>query len=438
MEIDLILDSKVLDGRWANNAWLQEAPEATTKLTWDNAAQLSPATARRLGLWTQDMVSISAAGGGTLTAPVWVAPGLADDVVVLPLGYGRSAGGSVLAGSGFDGFSLRNANLHWFAAGASVAKAEGQYELASTQNHDRAESWRSNGGDRLEARPGMPPRPIIREASFATWKDEPAFVEKSEMLPESRLHSLWVHPNVTGGQQWGMSVDLTTCTGCATCVVACIAENNIQVVGKLEMLRGREMHWIRVDRYFTGSEDDPQAVVQPMLCLQCETAPCESVCPVAATSHSPEGLNDMAYNRCIGTRYCANNCPVKIRRFNFFNYSKRAEEANPLLQLQRNPDVSVRFRGVMEKCTYCVQRINAAKIEAKREGDGVVPDGRIVPACVQACPSEALVFGDIRDPESRVSKSKARAHEYAILAELNLHARTTYVAKIRNPNPDLA
>jgi molybdopterin-containing oxidoreductase family iron-sulfur binding subunit len=444
-EVNFVPDLGLADGRYANNGWLLEYPDPISKLSWDNAALLSPATARKLGITAQggmtvpapdemsvpelpkrgdgtDMVTITVAGR-SLEIVAFVTPGIADDVFAIALGWGRKTVGDIGAGAGFDGNAIRTG---WFAR-ADVKKSASTYEVSTSQYHNV-----------LVPRAGYERRPFIREATYDAYLSNPSFPDKLEALPKEHLKSLWDQPNVTGGQQWGMSIDLNTCTGCGTCVVACQAENNISVVGKERVGYGREMHWIRIDRYFTGDGiDDVQMVVQPIPCMQCETAPCEQVCPVAATSHSPEGLNDMAYNRCIGTRYCANNCPFKVRRFNYFAFAKENDEANPMMEFQRNPDVTVRFRGVIEKCTYCVQRINTEKIAAKRDGDGFVPDGRIIPACAQACPSDAIVFGDILDQTSAVAAAKSRAHEYVLLSELNLWPRTSYGAKLRNPNPEL-
>ncbi len=428
VEVNWVLDYGVFDGRYANNPWLQELSDPMTKVAWGNVAQLSPKTASGLGVKHGDFVNIEL-GGRSLDLPVTVTPGVADDAVILSLGYGEPTLGQYAEeGAGFDTNSLRDAEYPAFRVGAGLKKAKAQdYEIASTQHHDR-----------MEPGFGYPARPLVRENTLEEFKKDPGFVEGFELLEADRLKSLWDQPNVTTGQQWGKSIDLNLCTGCNACTVACQAENNISVVGKERVAYGREMSWIRIDRYFTGDPDAPQAVVQPIACAHCETAPCEGVCPVAATSHSPEGLNDIAYNRCIGTRYCANNCPYKVRRYNFFAYAKDEDGKNPNLALQRNPDVTVRFRGVIEKCTYCVQRITAAKIEAKRSGDGTVPDGAIVPACAQVCPTDAIVFGDQNDPSTMVSKAKANPRNYALLAELNLHPRTTFLARIRNPNPELA
>jgi molybdopterin-containing oxidoreductase family iron-sulfur binding subunit len=407
------------DGRYANNAWLQEAPDPMTKVVWDNAALLSPATAKKLSVSTGDLLRINA-GSGSAQVPALVQPGVADDSIALTLGYGRSHCGRVGRGVGHRVETLRASGSFHFAS-AVVSKTGETYSLVATQEHHTM----------VEPMTGKA-RPIVREATLAEYRHHPDIIEHQVHEPEPV--TMFPDFDYTKGYQWGMAIDLNACIGCNACLVACQAENNIPVVGKDQVSRGREMHWIRMDRYFTGSEEDPQAVMQPMACQQCEKAPCESVCPVAATVHSPEGLNDMAYNRCVGTRYCANNCPYKVRRFNFLAWNNDIPEVRKMVL---NPDVSVRMRGVMEKCNYCVQRIQEKKIEAKADNRRQLKDGEVQSACQQVCPAEAIVFGDINNPESRVSKMKKQQRDYALLAELNTVPRTTYLAKLRNPNPEL-
>jgi Fe-S-cluster-containing dehydrogenase component len=419
IEVNFIVDFTVLDGRYANSPWLQELPDQITKLTWDNAAIFSPQTAKRLNVSKGELVRVIV-GGRQLALTSWIVPGTAEDVVVLPMGYGRK-GGHIAMTSGVSVSKMRRSDAPYFTSGGVVERV-GQISKIST----------------TQVEGSLHGRPHHREATLEEFAADPHFVDKQELIEAEHIHSMWVEPLKKDGQQWGMSIDLNSCTGCSTCTIACQAENNIPWVGKGQVANGRELHWIRLDRYFEGDDDRIDVRVQPMACVQCETAPCENVCPVAATAHSPDGLNDMAYNRCIGTRYCANNCPYKVRRFNFFHFTKRNDEEYGItLAMQRNPDVTVRFRGVMEKCTYCVQRVNAAKIAAKRDGDGVVKDGTIVPACAQACPTRAIVFGDVNDPQSEVSRLKALPRNYAALSELNTRPRTTYLAKLKNPNPKL-
>jgi molybdopterin-containing oxidoreductase family iron-sulfur binding subunit len=403
---------QVHDGRFANVAWLQELPDPVTKITWDNAALMSPATARDLGVASGEKVRLTL-GERSVEAPVFTLPGQADGCVVLPLGYGRTAAGRVGDGVGFSAYQLRGSASPWAEGGLAVEKIGGRHELVQTQEH-----WRMEG------------RPIVREATLAHFHEEPDFATKpDEETPP--LESLWEEKDYGEGHRWGMTLDLNACIGCNACVVACQSENNVPVVGREQVGRGREMQWLRVDRYFRGGEADPQVVFQPVPCQHCENAPCEQVCPVAATVHDAEGLNVMVYNRCIGTRYCSNNCPYKVRRFNFFNYTKATPE---LLAMAMNPDVTVRSRGVMEKCTYCLQRISRAKATAKRE-ERPIRDGDVVTACQQTCPAAAIVFGDLNDPESRVGKLKREPRNYELLAELNNKPRTSYLGKIRNPNP---
>jgi len=473
IELNFQLDPTIYDGRYANVGWLLELPDPISKLVWDNAAEMSPTTAKALGVANGDMLSVTS-GGRTLALPVWTVPGIAPDVVVAKLGWGRTAGGDYGTGKGFDAGKLRGSDAPWFAA-ADVEKGSGDYLLVSAQPSGRLEATAHI--PILDIDIEYPPRKIAIAVPAADYKtsledlhadekgghgkggghgegdgqgggDGHGGGHKEKIVGKGRLDvlphplmepvSIYDQPNVTTGQQWGMSIDLNACTGCNACTIACNAENNISIVGKDRVQHGREMHWIRLDRYFTGDRDEPDAIFQPMPCAQCETAPCEQVCPVGATTHSPEGLNDMAYNRCIGTRYCSNNCPFKVRRYNFFAYSKENEAVNPLIQMQRNPNVTVRFRGVMEKCTYCVQRITMAKIDAKVDGESTVADGVISTACQQACPTDAIVFGDVADPESLVSKLKAQPRDYGVLEDLNIHPRTTYLARVRNPNPELA
>jgi molybdopterin-containing oxidoreductase family iron-sulfur binding subunit len=415
LEIVLRPDPTIWDGRFANNGWLQELPKPITRLTWDNAAIVSPATAGRLGVASEDVIELRV-GGRAVRAPVWVQPGHAGGSVTVHFGYGRRRAGRVAEGAGFDAYPLRAAAAPWFALGLEVARTGERYPLACTQIHHAMEG-----------------RDLVRAADLAHFREHPDFARHigHEPGPEETLYPP-DHPR--GDYAWGMSIDLNACIGCGACVVACQAENNIPVVGKEQVAVGREMHWLRVDRYYEGDLDNPRVLHQPVPCMHCENAPCELVCPVGATVHSSEGLNDMVYNRCVGTRYCSNNCPYKVRRFNFFNFHP---DVAPTLKMLANPDVTVRGRGVMEKCTYCVQRINGARITARRE-DRRIRDGEVVTACQAACPAEAIAFGDIGDPASDVARRKADPRSYGILTELGTRPRTTYLAAVRNPNPALA
>ncbi len=421
IEIVFQPDPSIYDGRFANNGWLQELPKPLTKLTWDNVAIVSPATADQLGVTTRpdfrggehgtnsaSVVDINVADR-SIRAPVWIVPGQPDGVVTLHLGYGRTRAGHVGTNSGFNAYDLRRSDGLW-STRAQLTKTNYTYQLACTQAHYDMEG-----------------RELIRSASIRDYMQNPDFA-KREADQKDKQTSMYPGWNYDA-YAWGMSIDTGSCIGCNACVVACQAENNIPVVGKTEVMHAREMHWIRIDRYFENSA----TMFEPVPCMHCENAPCELVCPVEATEHSDEGLNEMVYNRCVGTRYCSNNCPYKVRRFNFFEYSSFDQ---PVVQLQRNPSVTVRSRGVMEKCTYCVQRINAAKIEAEKENRRV-QDGEITPACQQACPVEAIVFGNINDPNSRVARLKREPADYGLLAELNTRPRTTYLARINNPNPEM-
>jgi len=463
-------------------------PDPITKLTWDNAALISPRYAKTLGVETGDLIKITVNDVVRVTPPpaegkpvppppppstpreleiaVLISPGHADNSITIPLGYGRASLTSVGESSGFNGYLLRTAsNPHYIVADGkaiesiAVKKVGRKYPLSITQDHFSIEG-----------------RGLVREATLEHYREDNQFVKKiagdGELPPQ--LPSIYRHPPLQSAQQWGMTIDLNTCTGCSACVIACQAENNVPVVGKLEVAHGRAMHWLRIDRYFASEHgydqdkgefpEDPEMVHEPMMCQHCENAPCETVCPVNATIHSEDGLNVMAYNRCVGTRYCANNCPFKVRRFNFFDYNQRpvgkkkiagalnvykeyfapfTEKGAPdTIKLSKNPNVTVRMRGVMEKCTFCVQRIEEAKIAAHVRAGASADDLRIprdsfTTACAQACPNEAIVFGDIRDPESKVSKMKLQDRNYRLLQYLNVNTRVSYLARIRNPNPKM-
>ena len=474
-EIVLVGSYSMDDGRYINNGWMQEMPDPITKLTWDNAAMMSPAFAHHIGVTNGDLVQVTVTDTAKdrqgkaiqrqLVIAALIVPGHADNSVTIPLGYGRKHTGPVGEEAGFNAYLLRTAsNPHFIVAdgkaiaSVKVAKVAGTYALALTQDHFSIEG-----------------RGLVREATLEHYRGDEEFVKKiagDEELPK-HLPTLYSHPPLDAPQQWGMTVDLNVCTGCSACVIACQSENNIPIVGKLQAAHGRTMHWIRIDRYYASAKpfnqdkgewpENPEMVHEPMMCQHCENAPCETVCPVNATVHSEDGLNVMAYNRCIGTRYCANNCPFKVRRFNYFDYNQRPlgkkkivgefsiyqEYFGPLtekgaadtMKMQKNPNVTVRMRGVMEKCTYCVQRIEEAKIAAHvRAGaskNWLIPRDSFTTACAQACPTEAIVFGDVKDPESRVSKIKEQNRNYRLLEYLNVKTRTSYLARIRNPNPKM-
>jgi molybdopterin-containing oxidoreductase family iron-sulfur binding subunit len=415
-EIEIVFQAcpAIFDGRFANNGWLQELPDPVTKLAWDNAVLISPKTAGDLDLRNEDMVRLEYRNR-MLEMPVWMLPGQADNSISLSLGYGRELAGRIGDGVGFNAYKLRSSSAPDFDMGVKLIKTGRTYKLATTQDHSSMEG-----------------RPLIREATLEEYREHPDFAQ--EMVEHPPLKNLWKEHSYEEGYQWGMVIDLNMCIGCNACTVACQSENNIPIVGKDQVAYGREMHWIRLDRYFSGDQENPKMVHQPIACQHCENAPCEQVCPVAATVHDKEGLNVQVYNRCIGTRYCSNNCPYKVRRFNFFNLTGDKPEIEKMAQ---NPDVTVRSRGVMEKCTFCVQRINEAKINARVDGRPV-RDGEIVPACQQSCPTEAILFGDVNDPESKVSSLKKHNRNYDLLAEYNTRPRTSFLAGIRNPNPELA
>lgn len=482
VEVVFTTSATVADGRFANLGWNQELPDPLTKLCWDNALVVGPALAKSLGIGSRvhknayqaDEVELTV-DGQKAKIPVFVLPGLAPRTAYVNLGYGRTHAGFVANGVGVDAWALVPKDGRRFAVGATVSKTGRKVELAGTQDHFSVEGKPIQESDTLS----LGDRPLFREASATDYSKNPLFARQGDITalaggalveqgslvdgkkkapgrPTEGIQLYRLDPKEQpwqyDGQAWGMTIDLTACIGCNACAIACQAENNIPVVGKDSVLFGREMHWIRIDRYFTGDVDEPKAAHQAVPCMQCENAPCEPVCPVAATVHDEEGLNAMVYNRCIGTRYCANNCPFKVRRFNYFDYTHTAhlyveaphDERKRLLKMVRNPDVTVRFRGVMEKCTYCTQRVQEAKLSAKREGADHrnLPDGAVTPACAQTCPTGAIAFGNVNGKTKdgkpyEVARRKMSDRNYEMLSELNVRPRTTYLAKLRNTNPEL-
>jgi molybdopterin-containing oxidoreductase family iron-sulfur binding subunit len=424
IEINFRRDPSIYDGRFSNNGWLQELPKPLTKLTWDNPIMIGPAMAERLKLTFKDVAELEF-NGKKVKGAVWVQTGHPDNSITVFLGYGRTQAGRVGTAQGFDVYPLRTTQAFWFGDGAKLTATGETYQLASTQGYQTLET------------PNNSERPLVQERDLEEYKKEPNFAKEGEPPAELTLYK----PPVDYSKEmysWGMAIDLNSCVGCNNCIVACQSENNVAVVGKEQTLRGRHMHWLRVDTYYNGPRENPKGFFQPLPCMQCEDAPCELVCPVQATAHSSEGLNDMVYNRCVGTRYCSNNCPYKVRRFNFLLFQ---DWETPQFKLMRNPDVTVRSRGVMEKCTYCVQRISEKRIDAEtasvREGKDIRIGEDLQTACQQSCPANAIVFGNLNDPNSQVNKWKGQARNYSLLGELNTRPRTTYLAEVRNPNPEL-
>jgi MoCo/4Fe-4S cofactor protein with predicted Tat translocation signal len=414
IEINFRHDPSVYDGQFANNAWLQELPKPLSKMTWDNPLLMGPRMAERMGIKKEDEVLVEL-NGKQVKVAVWVQAGHPDNSVTAFLGYGRVRAGRSGTATGFDVYQLRNSATPWFASGVKITKTGAKYTLATTQGYQTMDAADEQ-------------RPLVRVKDLEEYKKDAVF---SEEAPTESLYPPYDYKSQE--YAWGMAIDHNACVGCNNCIIACQAENNIPVVGKDQTHRGRHMHWLRVDVYYQGDRDNPKAYFQPVPCMQCENAPCELVCPVGATTHSTEGLNDMIYNRCVGTRYCSNNCPYKVRRFNFLLFQ---DWDTPQLKMMRNPDVSVRSRGVMEKCTYCVQRIQHARIDSERENRAIA-DGDLQTACQQSCPANAIVFGNINDPNSLVSKWKAKNRNYGLLEDLNTRPRTTYLGAVRNPNPEL-
>ena len=418
IELNFRRDPSIYDGRFSNNGWMQELPKPLTKLTWDNPVMIGPAMAERMKLNFKDVVEVEFQGK-KIKGPIWIQVGHPDNMVTLFLGYGRSRAGRVGTGRGHDVYPLRTSQTPWFGNGVQLRATGETYNLASTQGYQAMET------------PDGSERPLVMERDLEEYRKEPDFAKEEEVSRDFTLYPNFDYSKET--YAWGMAIDLNSCVGCNNCIVACQSENNIAVVGQEQSLKGRHMHWIRADAYYKGPSENPEGFFQPVPCMQCENAPCELVCPVGATTHSSEGLNDMVYNRCIGTRYCSNNCPYKVRRFNFLLFQ---DWDTPQFKLMRNPDVTIRSRGVMEKCTYCVQRISEARIDAERN-DTTIPDGSLQTACQQSCPANAIVFGNLNDPNSQVNKWKAQPRNYSLLADLNTRPRTTYLAEVRNPNPEL-
>jgi len=420
VEINFQRDPSIYDGRFCNNGWLQELPKPMTKMTWDNPVLMAPSMAERMGLQTEDMIRLEL-NGKSVTAPVWIQAGHPDNAVTVYLGYGRRRAGRVGTGTGFDFYPLRYSATQWSASGVKIEKAGGTYLLASTQGYQTMET---QNGDT---------RPLVRTATLDEYKKDPNSFNEDRPAQDFSLYPGYAEQYEKEPYEWGMAIDLNACVGCNNCIIACQSENNIPVVGKEQCNKGRHMHWLRVDVYYQGDRDNPKAYFEPVPCMQCENAPCELVCPVGATVHSTEGLNDMIYNRCVGTRYCSNNCPYKVRRFNFLLFQ---DWVTPQFKMMRNPDVTVRSRGVMEKCTYCIQRITQHRIDSERE-NRKIRDLELQTACQQSCPANAITFGNKNDSHTQVSKLKAKTRNYGLLQDLNTRPRTTYLAEIRNPNPEL-
>jgi Fe-S-cluster-containing dehydrogenase component len=413
IELMIRPDPSIYDGRFANNGWLQELPKPLTELTWDNPVMIGVEMAKRLGLSNGSVVDLEFQGRKIIGA-TWIQPGHPDHALTIFLGYGRERCGRVGTGVGYNAYPLRSSGALYGGPGASVRDIGRKYKLITAQGLQDMEN-----------------RDLVREATLYEYNADAEFAHRNADEPP-RQNTLYPNFEYTG-YAWGMTIDQNACVGCNACVIACQSENNVPVVGKLQVAIGRRMHWLRVDTYYKGDPDNPKAFFQPVPCMQCEDAPCELVCPVEATTHSTEGLNDMVYNRCVGTRYCSNNCPYKVRRFNFLLFQ---DWDQPQYKLMRNPEVTVRSRGVMEKCTYCVQRITKARIQAE-EQQRLIRDGEIQTACQQACPADAIIFGNINDPNSRVTKLKENPRNYGLLADLNTRPRTTYLALVHNPNPQI-